>query len=108
MLRSQDAIAPCERFHPDRCGSATSDRARRARMACHPAGDPRRSSATCSGCSDLRMRLLLVNDFTPIDAVLQHQIERAAREWLATPQATRGARPQLALDAPISGCDCSL
>src|SRR5712675_1833370 len=46
-----------------------------------------------------RMRLLLVNDFTPIDAVLQHQIERAAREWLAAPQATRGARPQLALDA---------
>src|ERR1700724_574047 len=46
------------------------------------------------------MRLLLVNDLTPIDAVLQHQIERAAREWLAAPQATRGAGPQLALDAP--------
>src|ERR1700674_3628445 len=35
-----------------------------------------------------RMRLLLVNDFTPIDAVLQHQIERAACEWFAAPQAT--------------------
>src|SRR4030081_1222490 len=46
------------------------------------------------------MRFLLVYDFTPIDAVLQHQIERATREWLAAPQATRGARPQLALDAP--------
>jgi hypothetical protein len=31
--------------------------------------------------------------------VLQHQIERTAREWLAAAQATRCARPQLALDA---------
>src|SRR5438132_5478520 len=46
-----------------------------------------------------RMGLLLVDDLASIDPVLQHQIERAAREWLAAAQATRGARPQLALDA---------
>jgi hypothetical protein len=43
--------------------------------------------------------LFLVNDLAPIDAVLQHQVERAAGEWLATRDAARGARPQFALDA---------
>src|ERR1700730_2684507 len=47
-----------------------------------------------------RMGLLLVNDLAPVNAVLQHQVERAAREWLATRDAARGTRPQLALDAP--------
>src|SRR6266404_8686286 len=46
-----------------------------------------------------RMGLLLVDDLAAIDAVLQHQVEPAAREWLAASQATRCARPQLALDA---------
>src|SRR5947199_2144828 len=46
-----------------------------------------------------RMGLLLVDDLAAIDAVLQHQIERAAREWLAAAPATRCARPQPALDA---------
>src|SRR3954453_12647631 len=46
-----------------------------------------------------RMGLLLVNDLAAIDPVLQHQIERAAGEWLAAAQATRCARPQPALDA---------
>src|ERR1700730_2030460 len=45
------------------------------------------------------MGLLLVDDLASIDPVLQHQIERAAREWLAAARATRCARPQLALDA---------
>src|SRR6202048_3046553 len=45
------------------------------------------------------MGLLLVDDLASIDPVLKHQIERAAREWLAASQATRCARPQLALDA---------
>src|SRR6266404_8158387 len=43
-----------------------------------------------------RMRLLLVDDLASIDLVLKHQIERAAREWLAASQATRCARPELA------------
>src|SRR5947208_12188914 len=46
-----------------------------------------------------RMGLLLVDNLASIDPVLQHQIERAAREWLAAAQATRCARPQLAPDA---------
>src|SRR4029077_2782639 len=46
-----------------------------------------------------RMGLLLVDDLASIDPVLQHQIERAAGEWLAAPQATRCARPQLTPDA---------
>src|SRR6266436_2729558 len=46
-----------------------------------------------------RMGLLLVDDLASIDPVLQHQVERAAGEWLAAPQATRCAGPQLALDA---------
>src|SRR4029077_18669512 len=45
------------------------------------------------------MGLLLVDDLASIDPVLQHQIERAAREWLAAAQATRCAGPQPALDA---------
>src|ERR1700730_13818346 len=43
-----------------------------------------------------RMRLLLVNDLAPINAVLQHQVERTAREWLAADEAPRSARPRLA------------
>src|SRR6201998_3004848 len=46
-----------------------------------------------------RMGLLLVDDLASIDTVLQHQIERAAGEWLAAAQATRCAGPQPALDA---------
>src|SRR4029077_17025566 len=46
-----------------------------------------------------RMGLLLVDDLASIDPVLQHQIERAAGEWLAAARGPRGARPQLAPDA---------
>src|SRR6266446_10197349 len=46
-----------------------------------------------------RMGLLIVDDLASIDPVLQHQIQRAAREWLAAAQATRCARPQPALNA---------
>src|SRR5260370_5204539 len=46
------------------------------------------------------MALLGWNDLTPINAVLPHHVERAAGEWLPTRDAARGARPQLALDAP--------
>src|SRR6478735_8101975 len=42
---------------------------------------------------------LLVDDLASIDPVLQHQIERAAGEWLAALPATRCARPQFAPDA---------
>src|SRR6201984_3662276 len=45
-----------------------------------------------------RMGLLLVNDLASVNAVLQHQVERAAREWLAALQATRSARPRLAFE----------
>src|ERR1700746_2954000 len=45
-----------------------------------------------------RMGLLLVNDLASVNAVLQHQVERAAREWLAALQATRSARPRLTFD----------
>jgi hypothetical protein len=38
----------------------------------------------------------LMNDLTSVDAVLQHQVKGAAREWLTTPAATGGARPALA------------
>src|SRR5271165_1058494 len=44
--------------------------------------------------------LFVVNDLAPINAVLQHQVERPAREWLARFETARGAHPQLALDAP--------
>src|ERR1700730_16069013 len=47
-----------------------------------------------------RMGLSLVNDLAAIGAVPQHQVERPAREWLAADDATRGARPRLALDPP--------
>src|SRR6267142_5785210 len=46
-----------------------------------------------------RMGLLLVDDLASVDPVLQHQIERAAAEWLAAAPATRCAGPQLALNA---------
>jgi hypothetical protein len=39
-----------------------------------------------------------VSDLASINAVLQHQIKRTAREWLATPQATPRAGPGLARD----------
>src|ERR1700722_806773 len=45
-----------------------------------------------------KMGLLVVDDLAPIDAVLQHQVERTAGEWLATRDAARAARPQFALD----------
>src|SRR3954454_23514913 len=45
------------------------------------------------------MGLLLVDDLAAIDPVLQHQIERTAREWLSASQATRCAGPQPAVDA---------
>src|SRR5262249_15384053 len=44
------------------------------------------------------MGLSLVNDLAAIDAVLQYQVERTAREWLTADEATRGARPRLAVD----------
>src|ERR1700726_3760207 len=47
-----------------------------------------------------KIRLLVVNDLAPVNAVLQHQVERTAGKWLATRDPARGARPQLALDAP--------
>src|ERR1700720_2519746 len=47
-----------------------------------------------------KIRLSVVNDVAPIDAVLQHQIECAAGEWFPTRDAARGARSQLAPDAP--------
>src|SRR5690349_6860614 len=47
-----------------------------------------------------KMRLFPVNDLAAIDAVLQHQVERTTGEWLPTRDAARGARPQLAPDAP--------
>ncbi len=46
-----------------------------------------------------KVGLLVVNDLAQIEAVLQHQVERTADEWLPTRDAARGARPQLALDA---------
>jgi len=46
------------------------------------------------------MGLSLVNDLTAIETVLQHQVERAAREWLTPNAATRSGRPRLALDPP--------
>src|ERR1700736_4793967 len=46
-----------------------------------------------------RMGLLVLDDLSTIDAVLQHQVERAAGKWLATRDLARGARPQPALDA---------
>src|SRR6266446_657416 len=46
------------------------------------------------------MGLLLVDDLAAIYPVLQHQIERAAGEWLVAAQATRCAGPQFAPDAP--------
>src|ERR1700731_928663 len=45
-----------------------------------------------------KMALLVVDDLAAIDAVLQHQVERTAGEWLATRDAARAARPQFALD----------
>src|SRR5215469_15806688 len=43
-----------------------------------------------------RMGLALVNNLAAIDAVAQHQVERAAREWFAADHPTRGTRPRLA------------
>src|ERR1700724_340505 len=41
-----------------------------------------------------KMALLVVDDLAPIDAVLQHQVERTAGEWLATRDAAPGLAPQ--------------
>jgi hypothetical protein len=46
-----------------------------------------------------RMGLTLVNDLAAIKAVLQHQVERPARERLAADHPTRSARPRLAFPA---------
>src|SRR5262249_38734490 len=46
------------------------------------------------------MGLSLVNDLAAIESVLQHQVERTAREWLASNAATRSGSPRLALDPP--------
>src|ERR1700740_774413 len=40
-----------------------------------------------------------MHDLAEIGAVLQHQVERAARKWLAANRATGSARPRFALDA---------
>src|SRR5438270_5179613 len=45
------------------------------------------------------MGLPLMNDLAKIGTVLQHQVERAARKWLAADRATGSARPRFALDA---------
>src|SRR3984893_3365386 len=44
------------------------------------------------------MELALVNDLAEIGAVLQHQVERAARERLAADEAPGSARPRLTFD----------
>src|ERR1700730_12959361 len=45
-----------------------------------------------------RMELALVNDLAEIGAVLQHQVERAARERLAADGSPGSARPRLTFD----------
>src|SRR5258705_11411094 len=45
-----------------------------------------------------RMELALVNDLASVNAVLQHQVERAARERLAADEAPGNARPRLTFD----------
>ena len=40
-----------------------------------------------------------MNDLAEIGAVLQHQVERAARKWLAANRMAGSARPRFALDA---------
>src|ERR1700731_508265 len=45
------------------------------------------------------MELAPVNDLAAIGAVLQHQVERAARERLAADEAPGNARPRLTFDA---------
>src|ERR1700736_1339442 len=44
------------------------------------------------------MELALVNDLAEIGAVLQHQVERAARERLAAHESPGSARPRLTFD----------
>src|ERR1700730_15251453 len=43
--------------------------------------------------------LVLMDDLTPIDPVLQHPVQRAPDNRLAAPAAAGGARPTLAADA---------
>src|SRR5580704_676915 len=45
-----------------------------------------------------RVELALVNDLASVNAVLQHQVERAARERPAADEAPGNARPQLTFD----------
>src|ERR1700680_1446169 len=45
-----------------------------------------------------RVGLLPGNDLASVNAGLQQQVKRAAREWFAALQATRSARPRLAFD----------
>src|ERR1700732_3740070 len=46
-----------------------------------------------------KMGLFVVNDLAAINAVLEHQVERATGEWLPARDAARGACPQFAPDA---------
>src|ERR1700737_727451 len=47
-----------------------------------------------------KIGLFVVNDLAAINAVLQHQVERAAGEWFPTRDAPCRAGSQLALDVP--------
>src|ERR1700757_4322195 len=47
-----------------------------------------------------RIGLCIVNDLAAIDAILQYQVERTTGERFPTRDAARGARSQLAPDAP--------
>ena len=65
------------------------------------AGEPRLNGIPQLPINDRRVFAgigpFLVNDLTPVDAILQHQVERAAREWLTSPEPTGSTRPALAL-----------
>src|ERR1700726_970748 len=50
-----------------------------------------------------RMELALVNDLASVNAVLQHQVERAARERLAPRQAPRKRRARRSSEPARSG-----
>src|SRR5260370_34704997 len=67
------------------------------------AGEPRLNGIPQLPIDDRRVfaRIgpFLVNDLAPVDAGLQHHVERAARELLTTPEPAGGARPALARKA---------
>src|SRR5246127_5631682 len=66
-------------------------------------GEPRLSCIPQRLIDDRRvvagMGYPLMNDLAEIGTVLQHQVERAARKWLAANEAAGSARPRFALDA---------